>query len=634
MKRNEIMNSFLSKLNPFYDIMNIFLTLFTLGFLVSNLLSGFDLVYIILTIGIVLVGSLLFVMRHHINIKIKIRITLLVFVIFFMHSLIKNGFIGSGIFAFCIYIIMAISYFDLKKSIVFSSIGIILLASVAVMINQGVIDLSMHLKSVEAYKSEWYNQVLTAFSFIVVSYITISVIREHLINTLLENETAKEVLENQKNALSHYQEELEKIAYYDQLTGLFNRQYLRSILDHRKGIPLEDFYMIAILDIVNFKLINANYGMESGDTFLKSIAEIIQTNLPVGGILSRIGANEFALIMPKWTYEDLRVFSEHCYEAFESVKNMVSILPKQPYVIAYHNWYPEENTIDEMIKLLSIAINYAKENHLNGLVAYREEMKEQVNRQGLLLSNVERSIADDAFQVWFQGKWSSKENKFVGYEALSRWFDQEHKVISPGEFIPIINNSQYMKIFNQYIIRKSIVSFESIQKVSKNRLSLSLNISPLFFLLDDFEVFINSVIESSTLDKNQIVLEITEDVFIEDYLPISDKVDVLSKDGFKISLDDFGSGYSSLSHINSIKMDEIKVDRSIIVNLETSDKSQLLIELVIEMAKRLGISVVAEGVETKIQADLLTAIGIDIIQGYYYSKPQPAEKLITDLTEM
>lgn len=448
-----------------------------------------------------------------------------------------------------------------------------------------------------------------------------------MIKTLVKNEQAQDVLEKQKNELIFQQENLKKIAYYDQLTGIHNRHYITDVLS-KKDFSASEKVIVAILDIVNFKLINANYGMHEGDVFLKYIADTIKSRLPDNGDLVRIGSNEFAVILPNIKLEEFKIFSRLCYQDLESMKSIIAVLPKQPYIVSYFEWDPKINTLEEVLDYCSIAITHGKDQHHYGLIVYEDFMNEKVNRQAELLSTIALSIENDEFQVWFQGKFSISQNRIVGYEALSRWLSSKGEFISPGEFIPLINNSLHMKVFNEYIIKKSIKDFEVIQVNHPEQLSLSLNISPLFFILSDFTDFICQTLDDSSLKKEQVILEITEDVFIDDYLPITEKIETLSNQGFKISLDDFGSGYSSLSHINSIQMDEIKIDRSIIIKAEESKKSLLLIELVIEMAKRLNIKAIAEGVESASQVKLLNDLGIDLIQGYYYSKPQPKEKII------
>jgi len=275
-------------------------------------------------------------------------------------------------------------------------------------------------------------------------------------------------------------------------------------------------------------------------------------------------------------------------------------------------------------------LKYAKENEFQGLVEFKESMFTGYEDKERMRSKIEHALIEDEFHVHFQGKWFIKEQEICGYEALARW-NSPGGAISPAVFIPLINKSNYMDDFSRMIINKALADFELIQSASTRRLTLSLNISPLFFLKAQFEDFIIKAIKKTQLSPSQIILEITEDVFINDYDEINQKIIRLKKAGIALSLDDFGSGYSSLNHINNIDIDELKVDKSIIDGILNNPKSLILYQMVASLAEKMGCNLVAEGVETVEQLNCLLEVGCDSIQGYYFSKPLCKEDIIEQI---
>lgn len=626
MIRREIMKSILDKHTPYYDYMVLILSFVSLGFFVSNLWMGGRLYLLIFTSVFTVVGTGMFLFRQQIHVKVKLLILQVILLVFYVYSVINNGFIGSALFAFAMYIVISVTFYSVRESLALCLLALALFAVMAVLVNTEVISVADLSKSVNAIRTEWYRQLITAAIFVLINYFTIAVIKNFLLNTFEKYDEAAKAIE--KKNLS-----LKKFAFYDRLTGLYNRTYILNILTNGDRLDLESDYLVALLDVVNFRLINANFGIHEGDQLLKSIASVMSEALPEEGILARIGANEFAVLIPKWRPEDLESYGMACLKRINVSNTMVSALPRQPYIIAYNRWKPREDSLEAILDQCNVAVNYAKENQLSGFIEFKSLMYDSLNRRSALLANVSGAMDRDEFQVWFQGKWSHREDRIIGYEALARWQDHKGHTISPAEFIPLINNSRYLEVFSKYILRKSISEFERIQNAHKQRLDLSLNITPWFFLSEGFDTFIMETVQASDLIPQQLILEITEDVFISDYDKLNEIVGSLSKEGFRISLDDFGSGYSSLNHINSIDIDEIKIDRSIIKNAHLSQKSLMIIDLVMKMSNHLGLSVTAEGVETEEQVNLLKEMGVQAIQGYYYSKPSSVKTVLETVKE-
>lgn len=588
----------------------------------------------ILLLAIGGIGLLIFVFRHKISVEYKILLTCMNIFIFALQSLVNNGFIGSGIIVLALLVNIIIIFFSPKVSILLNFIIIIGFVILSVLVNLDFIDHAIHEISIQAYKSEWYAQIYTLVIFIIASYASIYTIKHLLIRYIQDYEKANRSLLRQKKALSSQQKSLEQLAFYDQLTHIYNKYYMMNVLPENKQILDSDQNIVLVLDIRELNVINSYYGMAQGEKFLQDVVKVLQDNKPQNSYLGRVSSDEIMIVFTETDLNTIEKYRLTCIKGLLDYKEMTSITAHNGFYIAYQYWKSDSVSIDKVYNDCQMAILHAKENRINQMVLYQPEMSLAFNRAYELLASLSRAMKNNEFQVWFQGKYCLDKDQITGYEALARWVCQDNTFISPGEFIPLINQSKYLKDFSLYILRMSIEEFEKIQKRHDHPLILSLNISPLFFMNSEFERYINQALDGSDINKTQIILELTEDVFIDDYQSIANKVKSLRQEGYQISLDDFGSGYSSLSHINAIDINEIKLDRSIIRKAQSSLKSKSIVELVSEMAVKLDLQVTAEGVETLEEVEMLKQIGIKMIQGFYYSKPQSADSIVESTLEM
>lgn len=218
--------------------------------------------------------------------------------------------------------------------------------------------------------------------------------------------------------------------------------------------------------------------------------------------------------------------------------------------------------------------------------------------------------------------------KIYGVEALVRWQDEELGFVPPNEFIPVAESSGLMARLGELIIEKSLIDMARLTEMAAQPIQMSINISVKQFIQINFIDDLVALIDKYKVDQHRITLEITENLFIEDldkFAPICERLHAL---GFKISLDDFGTGYSSLSMLRALPIDEVKIDKSFIDNIEDDEKALNMVQNIIAIGKNFGMKVLAEGVETRQQRDQLAACGCDLIQGYFYSKPLPFKQLI------
>lgn len=631
MDNERTYSSILKQLEPYYDKLNLFLTvmLLFLGLLMANrpgfLYAGlFDL-------GCSAIGVVILLKRKVWSLQSKMFITSILLILFALQSLIRGGFVGNGLLGLAMLIVIAMAFLKKRHGYILVLTAVLMLWVLAFLSYIGIFDITKH--SVERLHSpvDWFYQSIALSIFAWLCYLAIFTIKRMLIESLNQLQEKNRVLTTQTQLLENQSQLLAQKAYIDDLTGLHNRAFL---LDQVATLPTNgdgnDHWLVATIDIVNFRLINANFGITGGDAFLTAVASVAKSLVPQNGYFARIGSNEFALVVPDWTYDDLENMRIKAFLGLSQASEYLPAMPRQRFVIAYTQWLPNNdvNSFEEALNACGIAIKEAKQNKVSGIVAFHPKLYFKLQQETLLMSEIEYAIGEDRFNVVYQGKWSVQNQCFCGYEALCRWTTETGLTVSPMTFIPLINQSMYMVDFNRYIITKSIKEFEAILQNSSSEITLSLNITPLYFLNENFVANMTTALSHSILTPNQIILEITEDVFIDDYDLLSHQVKELTNLGFLISLDDFGSGYSSLSHISAIDINEIKVDKSIVSAVLHSDKSRLLFETIVDMAKKMGWHLVAEGVETPEELALLSMLGCDTIQGFLFSKPSSASDII------
>jgi len=605
MKKNYLDQVF-HELEPKYNIINLTFVIVLYVVAISFVFRSGFMVTVIVDSVAAIIGTIIHIFRHRIRLQNKMLLTISVLFVFSIQSLIRGGFVGNGLIGLALIIVISLTFLDRWAATTFILLTVGFLFLLAVLAVTGYFDLNLLNMARYTDPVEWVYQTISLALFATVTYFSIYSIRKMLLGSI---------------------EELSELAYKDQLTGLSNRNYFFERLPEDKASDINKQAIIAILDIVNFRMINTFYGVEKGDQLLKSIARISTENKTDQLSLSRIGSNEFALFALDWNKEDLASYYQTCTEDLLSGTKELSVIPKQRFIIAFKQFVFTHESYEKAFKDVTIALKYAKENEIQGLVQYEESMFLGYEEKERMRSKIEHALMDDEFHVHFQGKWHIKEQEICGYEALARWNSPDGP-ISPATFIPLINKSNYMDDFSRMIIKKALSNFEEIQKASASRLTLSLNISPLFFLKGQFEDFIIKTVGKTQLNPSQIILEITEDVFINDYNEINQKIKNLKMAGFRVSLDDFGSGYSSLNHLNNIDIDELKVDKSIIDGILNNSKSLILYQMVASLAEKMGCHLVAEGVETVEQYNRLLEVGCDSIQGYYFSRPQSKEDII------
>ncbi|MBQ8189704.1 MAG: GGDEF domain-containing protein [Lachnospiraceae bacterium] len=431
-------------------------------------------------------------------------------------------------------------------------------------------------------------------------------------------------------------DELRYMAYYDMLTGLYNRNYFVSVLSEWIRRAEEDGDTIAVmcLEIDNFKKINDGLGLVAGDELIQSFGLFLKGFIDAQTIVAHVTDDTYYIAVKN------PIGSHSAENIFGSIVKRV----EEPFVLmggheifvsvcAGLAEFPEAATNSlELINCSEIVMFRSKENGPNSMKYFEapifQDFMENINMENKL----KEAVNMNRFLLYYQPQYDSTSGKLRGVEALVRWQDDSGKLISPGVFIPIAEKSGMIVPIGAWVLEEGIRKYAEWREKYNCDMILSLNISAIQYKRPDFVNNLLELLEKYKVNPKDIELEITESVLIDDFEQVVSKLRTLKEYGIKISLDDFGTGYSSLSYLKGLPIDTLKIDKSFIDTVTEDKSTQVITESIVSMVKKLGYETVAEGVETEEQFEYLKKIECDNIQGYLLGKPMPADG-IADLLE-
>lgn len=433
-----------------------------------------------------------------------------------------------------------------------------------------------------------------------------------------------ESLEHNMNSLKNREKELKKLAYIDELSGLPNMNIMDQYVERQIRKNNFSAYFV-LIDIKELKTINSMYGLSFGDDVIRSVSKNLQEHMPSkGSFITRLTGNEFALWIPsieeKTLLKWIETTSDYWNQAFYTKRFEVHV----DFTISYVEINEEDQSFESILQKANISLQYAKTRELD-TVRYTPEIFQEFEHESVLKLHAEKGLNKNEFYPVYQEKVDIHTDKVHGVEALARWHSDKLGHVSPGEFIPIFNKTKLILDLTEKMIDYVLFDYEKLMSKYQPDVTVSINISPLFFMSEHFVSYILEKAAEYKVPTHCIILEITEDVLMDNLELVNKKVNALRQAGFKISLDDFGSGYSSLSYLQKIALDEVKIDKSLIDDIVTDDSAQRMLHSIVEVIQNWGYKSVAEGVETLEQVQIVKNAGCNLIQGYYYSKP---EKLI------
>lgn len=417
---------------------------------------------------------------------------------------------------------------------------------------------------------------------------------------------------------------IETIQGKDDLTGLISLSRFEK--EAKQLLTVRRNYSILSLDIDKFKNINSTLGYQEGNRMLIALANIIAAKLMPGELFCRSYADKYLIMLEYDRYNNIiaranRIFNDaiNCLQG--RYKDVHIVLAGGLYMIT-----GDDNEITDTIDNANIARKSIKGSHQSILAVYDDKIHRKVMQEKQVETRMSAALSNKEFVVYFQPKIDLKSNAIVGAEALVRWKIDENNIIPPNEFIPIFERNGFINQMDFYVYESVFRKMQEWIRKGYKIIPVSVNISRTHMTEKDFVMKMKTLVNRYNIPPEMVELEITEGIFLSDKGPLIEVLDNLKKAGFHLSIDDFGSGYSSLNLLRHLKMDVLKLDKEFFDQDRISKKESIVLANVIRMSKELGMVVLSEGVETKEQVDYLTSIGCDLAQGYYFARPMPMEE--------
>lgn len=427
------------------------------------------------------------------------------------------------------------------------------------------------------------------------------------------------VLTSQTKMLRESEEKLHQLAYYDVLTSLPNRLYFQNyVKDLIKTNPLNCIAII-FMDLIQFKQVNDTLGHDAGDKLLQLISDRLRNLHADGRMVFRLGGDEFVIVQEVKCIEEINKTVEKIRCEFSSpfIINGQVLYSKGSMGISV---YPRDGgDLDTLVKCADIAMYVSKETVGNSHQFFNEKMRDRFQERLLIENSLREVVEQEGLKLFYQPK--IKSGIVSSFEALLRWEDPILGNISPSTFIPLAEEIGLISEIDKWVLMEACKQNKRWQDEHLPKIPISVNISAKEFQNDELIKWIENTLDESGMSPEYLILEITESIFIKDPQYVVEMINKIKSLGVCISIDDFGKGYSSFNNLLQLPIDELKIDREFIKDIDQNVKQQIFVKTIINLAHGLHLQVVAEGVETHSEIEFLLNAGCDELQGYLFSPP-------------
>ena len=428
-------------------------------------------------------------------------------------------------------------------------------------------------------------------------------------------------------------DELTYMAYYDSLTGLYNRNYFVLTLGEMVQRAKEENNVVSVLfiDVDDFRKINDGMGMLEGDEVVQSIGLSFKSLMDENLIVSHFNSDVFCMAI----YDPVgrRSVEQIVEKIKEIMRNPIKLVNGKEVAFTLSIGvaeYPESTTnYLELVNLAEIVMLKAKNKGKNNVQYYDKPIIDEFISNIEIEKKMAKALKNQSFFMYYQPQYDTQSKYLRGVEALVRWREEDGNVVSPETFIPIAEKNGSILLLGDWIIEECISDLARWKEKHNNMddFLLSINVSSIQFKNKNFVKYLISVIKKYGISPTNIELEITESVFIDNMEEIIHKMKLLKDFGIRFSMDDFGTGFSSLSYLRELPIDTLKIDKSFIDDVVTDGSTRTIAESIIMLSKKLGFDTIAEGVEQEVQYSLLKNIGCENIQGFYLGRPMRFEEI-------
>ena len=458
---------------------------------------------------------------------------------------------------------------------------------------------------------------------------------------------------NEHKQVSHYvatltditqrkaaEEQIRQLAFFDPLTGLPNRRLLMDRLHRALAVSERNKSSGAVLfiDLDHFKTINDTLGHEKGDLLLQQVAKRLAGSIREGDTVARLGGDEFVVML-----EELDTAREIAADEAKSVGEKILTLLNQPYRLIDFDFHSTSSIgvalysgqsvpMDDLLKQADLAMYQAKSAGRNSMRFFDPAMQALVNTRAKLESDLREGILRGQFILYYQPQVDAF-NHVTGAEALLRWLHPGRGMVSPADFIPLAEETGQILPLGNWVLETACAQLLAwAQQPVHAHLMLAVNVSARQFREPDFAHYLLGLLDYTGANPKKLKLELTESVLADNLEDIVTKMTALRERGVSFSLDDFGTGYSSLSYLKRLPLDQLKIDQSFVRDVLIDPNDAAIAKTVVALAQSLGLTVIAEGVETEAQRDFLARHGCHAYQGYLFSRPLPIEEFEQFLT--
>lgn len=571
-------------------------------------LSDIPRIFVCFNVVIGIVFFLLTILKRKLTIESKVFITILVPILMGVASFMDGGFGSSGVMLIMFSNLIAVMALSKKRSVVTAISSVIIFLCLYVY--------SLYIGSIQTIHMTnmlWIIKFLVLVLYLITLHIVVYAIREYLLENIGDLEDSVE--------------QTYLLAYYDTLTGLPNENKL--LMDLRAIVDQETIGYMIVFSVKNLDVINSIYNETMGNKVLIAIVNIFRQAKEEEEIFARNCGNEFVLWLNCDNQRDFDKRLSSLMEAFYKNFDVAHMTKRVELNIGYTKHLRGSDIIETLHKS-KLALTYVKKKTDLSRCAYDKRLEELLRSEEALKERLQCALADKKFKVHYQTKFNTKTQSIIGAEALARLDDGQIEVIPPDVFIPKLESMNHTIAFGEYIIREVFKDYKALCHQYEERMTVAINVSPSHLISEGFIDFVRHEVIQNNLLPQHILFEITEEVMIRNYNTVAGVFKELKAMGFKISLDDFGSGYSSLGYLAKLDIDELKIDKVFIEEMAENSRMSKMVEMIMELAREYNLNVVAEGIEKETQYKRLLELGCHEVQGFYFSKPEPLLKKESD----
>jgi diguanylate cyclase (GGDEF)-like protein len=424
------------------------------------------------------------------------------------------------------------------------------------------------------------------------------------------------------------EKKIKKLAFFDGLTGLPNRELCTNRLAHilNHSARTNELAAVLFIDLDNFKEINDTYGHDAGDSVLKQVAERLSKKIRVSDTLARFAGDEFIIII----------------ESVESVDKVVPLANKilsctqQPFLVCNSEAQVgmsigialsplDGNTVERLFNHADTAMYYAKKHGKNSFQLFSDDLELHVKNRLKIATQLRKAISNNEFTLFYQPIFDNSTFEVKGVEALLRWHNKLLGQVSPKEFIPIAEEIGIIKSIGEWVLRHACQQVKAWQQAGYQHFVVSVNMSAKELIANNYVDSVKLALEDNELAAKYLELELTETTVMKDVDTALKRLAQLKQLGVSIALDDFGTGYSSMSYLQKLKISRVKIDREFIRRIPKNSNDMVMVKAIISLAKNLNLNVTVEGIESAAQKEFLKMISVDALQGFYLAIPMSAE---------